>query len=61
LKSRSASLPLKNHKGADKNIIYNLQATTDKKQLIVNDTQGVQAAIRIARHFPNRHHPDFQK
>lgn len=28
---------------------------------IENDAQGVQGAIRIARHFPNRHHPDFQK
>lgn len=27
---------------------------------IENDAQGVQGAIRMARHFPNRHHPDFQ-
>ncbi|HSC54411.1 MAG TPA: pitrilysin family protein [Phnomibacter sp.] len=26
---------------------------------ISNDTNGVQGAIRIARNFPNRHHPDF--
>jgi predicted Zn-dependent peptidase len=31
-----------------------------KKQRIVNDPDGVQGAIRIARPFPNRHHPDFQ-
>lgn len=55
------NLPLKNHKGADKNIIYNLQPSSERKQQIINDPQGVQAAIRIARHFPNRHHPDFQK
>lgn len=30
-----------------------------KKQHISNDLTGVQAAIRIARPFPNRHHPDF--
>lgn len=30
-----------------------------KKQHISNDPNGVQAAIRIARPFPNRHHPDF--
>jgi predicted Zn-dependent peptidase len=30
-----------------------------KKQHISNDSNGVQAAIRIARPFPNRHHPDF--
>ncbi len=28
---------------------------------IINDEKGVQGAIRIARNFPNRHHPDFQK
>ena len=32
-----------------------------KKYSIVNDTDSVQAAIRIARPFPNRHHPDFPK
>jgi len=34
---------------------------TEKKYRIQNDTEGVQGAIRIARHFPNRHHPDFMK
>jgi len=34
--------------------------TGDKKR-IVNDETGLQGAIRIARPFPNRHHPDFQK
>jgi zinc protease len=33
----------------------------EKKYDIVNDADGVQASIRIARNFPNRHHPDFQK
>ncbi len=28
---------------------------------INNDKKGVQGAIRIARPFPNRHHPDFSK
>jgi zinc protease len=28
---------------------------------ISNDANGVQGAIRMARHFPNRHHPDFLK
>ena len=34
---------------------------TQKKLRITNDTNGVQGAIRIARPFPNRHHPDFKK
>ena len=34
---------------------------TQKKFNINNDPNGVQGAIRIARPFPNRHHPDFKK
>jgi zinc protease len=39
----------------------NPQPATEKKYRINNDAEGVQGAIRIARHFPNRHHPDFMK
>lgn len=38
---------------------YMLEPATEKKYFIANDESGVQAAIRIARHFPTRHHPDF--
>lgn len=34
---------------------------TQKKYRVQNDINGVQGAIRIARPFPNRHHPDFMK
>jgi predicted Zn-dependent peptidase len=34
---------------------------TEKKYRVQNDANGVQGAIRIARPFPNRHHPDFMK
>lgn len=34
---------------------------TEKKYRIQNDAEAVQGAIRIARPFPNRHHPDFIK
>lgn len=34
---------------------------SQKKIRIDNDPNGVQGAIRIARPFPNRHHPDFKK
>jgi zinc protease len=37
-----------------------LQAT-EKKYRVTNDPAGVQGSIRIARPFPNRHHPDFLK
>ena len=33
----------------------------EKKFRITNDAEGVQGSIRIARPFPNRHHPDFMK
>jgi len=42
-------------------IIHPVTAASQKKQHITNDVNGVQGAIRIARPFPNRHHPDFQK
>ena len=33
----------------------------EKKFRVTNDADGVQGSIRIARAFPNRHHPDFLK
>jgi zinc protease len=42
----------------------NSQPTTpaqEKKYRVQNDENGIQGAIRIARSFPNRHHPDFMK
>ncbi|MBS1758665.1 MAG: insulinase family protein [Bacteroidetes bacterium] len=44
---------------AAKNIA--IQPATEKKYRIINDENGVQGSIRIARDFPNRHHPDFLK
>jgi predicted Zn-dependent peptidase len=40
---------------------YKISPSVEKKSMILNDADGVQAAIRIARPFPNRHHPDFPK
>ncbi|MBP9740617.1 MAG: pitrilysin family protein [Chitinophagaceae bacterium] len=42
-------------------IEYNVAPAIDKKQFILNDLNGVQGAIRLARPFPNRHDPDFIK
>ncbi len=33
----------------------------EKKHRIINDPEGVQGAIRLARPFPDRNNPDFQK
>lgn len=40
---------------------FKLFPATEKKYRVQNDPNGVQGAIRMARPFPNRHHPDFQK
>jgi len=53
------SLPLQQR--ALPTIQYNLQSADTKQYRIINDADGVQGAIRFARPFPNRHHPDFQK
>jgi predicted Zn-dependent peptidase len=40
---------------------HSIVTAAQKKVEIINDENGVQGAIRMARPFPNRHHPDFQK
>lgn len=51
------SLPIKG--GEPVLPLYPMQSAPEKHQRIINDPNGVQGAIRMARHFPNRHHPDF--
>lgn len=40
-------------------INYNNNPESKKIHSIINDENGVQGAVRIAKPFPNRHHPDF--
>lgn len=42
-------------------VMHKREFASPKKYHITNDKNGVQGAIRIARPFPNRHHPDFKK
>jgi len=42
-------------------VTHKREMSSEKKSRITNDANGVQGAIRIARDFPNRHHPDFKK
>ncbi|HRI19724.1 MAG TPA: pitrilysin family protein, partial [Panacibacter sp.] len=42
-------------------VMHEPRPAAEKKHHIINDENGVQSAIRIARPFPNRHHPDFIK
>ena len=42
-------------------IDYTTKPEAKKTHFIINDENGVQGAVRIARDFPNRHHPDFIK
>ena len=39
--------------------VHEIISAKEKKYNILNDPSAVQGSIRIARHFPNRHHPDF--
>jgi zinc protease len=52
-------LPLNKNAVPEKS--FPVAPAAEKKFNIINDTNGVQGAIRIARPFPNRHHPDFMK
>ncbi len=52
-------LPLNKNPLPEKNFLA--APLAQKKQRIINDPNGVQGAIRIARPFPNRRHPDFIK
>jgi predicted Zn-dependent peptidase len=54
-------LPLKSHLTPVSEPVHPLQPAAQKKFAVTNDPNGVQAAIRMVRPFPNRHHPDFQK
>lgn len=38
---------------------HSIVAASEKKFRVSNDPNGIQGAIRIARPFPNRKHPDF--
>jgi predicted Zn-dependent peptidase len=40
---------------------FSTPGPSHQKHRETNDPEGVQSAIRIARLFPNRHHPDFPK
>lgn len=40
---------------------HTIEMDHQKKWSLVNDPSGIQSAIRIARPFPTRHHPDFPK
>lgn len=60
LNKHFGSLPFgNNYQKPIHNISSNKKA--GEKTRIINDENGVQGSIRIARNFPNRHHPDFQK
>jgi zinc protease len=55
------ALPLHAAVAGEPSPAFSLQPSKEKKYDILNDPNGVQGSIRIARNFPNRHHPDFQK
>jgi predicted Zn-dependent peptidase len=54
-------LPLKPRTADSETIHHPLEPAAQKQIQVINDPEGVQSAIRLARPFPNRLHPDFQK
>lgn len=40
---------------------HEIVTAKEKKYRVSNDENGVQGSIRLAKPFPNRHHPDFLK
>lgn len=60
LNQQFGTLNLKPHTSQLKTV-NTITPATEKKYRIQNDPKGVQGAIRMATHFPNRHHPDFTK
>lgn len=61
LENSFGKLALQSHREHSQEINHITQPSAQKKHFVTNDPNGVQAAIRIIRPFPNRHHPDFQK
>lgn len=61
LNNHFGKMNLKNEVDPLENIAHPIIRDVEKKAEILNDPNNVQGAIRIARPFPNRHHPDFQK
>lgn len=50
---------LPNQKHPERN--YTIQPAAEKKFRVINEENGSQGSIRLARQFANRHHPDFLK
>jgi predicted Zn-dependent peptidase len=57
LNKHIGQLPLNKKVIAD--VTHPIVSAAQKQYSVVNDASSVQGSIRIARHFPNRHHPDF--
>jgi zinc protease len=49
------------NKPSAETVNYNKNSDQAKKHFLINDENGVQGAVRIARNFFSRHHPDFMK
>jgi predicted Zn-dependent peptidase len=60
LNKHFGQLPLGNNFKTPSNLISSEKKPGEKIR-VTNDEKGIQGSIRIARAFPNRHHPDFQK
>ncbi|HYF32363.1 MAG TPA: pitrilysin family protein [Chitinophagaceae bacterium] len=59
LEASFGSLPMNGVSIVEKD--HAIRPAEQKKYRVTNDSAGVQGSIRLARAFPNRHHPDFPK
>lgn len=61
LEASFGHMPLRPHTAHDEMLLHVPQPHAEKKHRVTINPEGIQAAIRLVRPFPNRHHPDFQK
>jgi zinc protease len=61
LEKHFGSLPYSKFDTSHGGVKHLITPAPEKKHFIINEAESVQASIRIARLFPNRKHPDFQK
>jgi zinc protease len=61
LETHFGSLNLQKPRPLSEEKQFPIKPALQKNYKVTNDPQSVQCSIRIARNFPNRKHPDFQK
>lgn len=61
LEKSFGQLPLKSHRAEEAMPSFIIERNKERVHRAINDPDGVQSAIRLARPFPGKNHPDFQR